>query len=692
MGEGRRIVSFPNISESAMLAGKLGWRDAVSMNFRSLDRLVQSADEADFYAVALYFLEALGYRNPTIVDGPYDGGRDVVCDRSDLRIQLSVQRKWEDKLRREAGAALSEGKRHLIFVTNRRITQAARTAFFASFKLKGQIEITIHDSQSISSRLLMPSKIGKAFSLLGVEIRPRLVASEKDIAVSTVLLFGTEASALRDEVVEAVVASWLRKNGPANEMATVENASKFIPGAQPQWLIGRAISRLRAKGEISGSQDRLLLEKSAADRIDAAEAQILAARQADEAMLIVRFGLSSKDAATLMGLSIAALTRRMNGSWSSQEDEELAEFIARTVDIKVRSDLNECISSMDTFNLISKVSTIDRLFSTNTFNIHMALGKTSEINLTLDASVALPMMFGLEFGAVSSRWSSAAALLRDLAVAHNFSIVLPRPYLNEMAAHGQKALEYSEIYEAFSPELRKIMRESRNAYISHYARMVDEGGNLDGIPFGIRDFLQSFGIRKDVSVKRTEDKIESILSRHGISCVWNGFYDKSIREEISELKVFSSKHVVDHDAAVITNLKKIGDVGYILATWDRIIINYLSGVDKIYADSPGKIVDWLSYIQGIDDDIGKSVEVLEALISVEDSAVSLLARKLDRVDTIERAYKLTAVIEEARAELGSKWVGDVGDLEELLHKELDQLPDESQSSVTGGYDEIVLDS
>ena len=92
------------------------------MYFSALRKLIGSAEEVRFYDVAILYLGAQRYRDLSIVDGSGDGGRDVTCSRSDLRIQLSVRRDWENKINEEAAKTAAAGVKHLIYVTNRAIS------------------------------------------------------------------------------------------------------------------------------------------------------------------------------------------------------------------------------------------------------------------------------------------------------------------------------------------------------------------------------------------------------------------------------------------------------------------------------------------------------------------------------------------------------------------------------------------
>jgi hypothetical protein len=55
------------------------------------------------------YLTALGYQNLNVVDGTGDGGRDVICSRDDLRIQLTVRKDWEKKINEEADNTSNAG-------------------------------------------------------------------------------------------------------------------------------------------------------------------------------------------------------------------------------------------------------------------------------------------------------------------------------------------------------------------------------------------------------------------------------------------------------------------------------------------------------------------------------------------------------------------------------------------------------
>ena len=100
------------------------------MYFSAIKRSIAALEEKKFYDVALLFMKASSYKNCSIVDGSGDGGRDVICERADLRIQLSIRADWENKINSEAKLTKDAGKRHFIYVTNKAISEIRKEQYF----------------------------------------------------------------------------------------------------------------------------------------------------------------------------------------------------------------------------------------------------------------------------------------------------------------------------------------------------------------------------------------------------------------------------------------------------------------------------------------------------------------------------------------------------------------------------------
>lgn len=498
-------------------------------------------------------------------------------------------------------------------------------------------------------RASAPGRIARSYQLLGVEVRATAKFSVADVAASVALLFGDEAQELRERTIDCVVMAWLRHHNGTPESKLIATVSELIPGAHPARLVAASVSRLRARGSIVGSKNETSLSEQDKDKVDSAESELSGAREADIKLLSETFELMKETAEKLLDMALELTIRSSRAGWSSAIGDDLRGFLAEHGLSRKRKQINEVIAGLSTVNKYQYVSTIDQLFSTNTFDIFRALGGRTDISIVLDTSVALPLIFGLEFERGISGYSSASFAMKRVGDSHGFPLILPRPYLNEMASHGHRALEFIDVYETFEPELRAVMKSSSNAYISHYAAVSERAIESGDSPLTFAQFLAHFGIKKGGSVGNTERVMEGILEAHQISVVWDNRFDGELRDEIAKQKRHDPEIVIRHDAAVCSHLIKNVDKGYIFATWDRILIEILLSGLRVYAQNPGRIVDWLSFAQGIETGIDGSVEIFSALAIVEESAATKLAEKLGRIRDTEEAYKLNSIIRDARS-------------------------------------------
>lgn len=242
--------------------------------------------------------------------------------------------------------------------------------------------------------------------------------------------------------------------------------------------------------------------------------------------------------------------------------------------------------------------TIRQIFATNTFDIYRALGGRTDITMVLDTSVALPMLFGLEFQVATSRYAVGASTLLEVCRAHEIPLLVPRAYVNEMASHGLKAIEFLETYDALPEDLKPSLRGSGNAYLSHYSHIQASMAKA-GAELSLSEFLSTFGLKKGMSLRPVENRILSLLESHSITTGMNAYYDADVRRQIAEAKPHESKHILDHDASVCTHLINESFKGYILATRDRVLINLVQGLARVFADSPARVTDFLSAIEGL---------------------------------------------------------------------------------------------
>ena len=636
----------------------------------ALKNAIQNLEEKRFYDIALMYLSVLGYKDLSMVDGAGDGGRDVICSRNDLRIQLSVRKDWQQKINEEAHNTKKSGHSHLIYITNKIISPDAEQDFLQSgYRYKGEVDPSIHDLKRIVTALARPGVIRRAYELLGMAVPSTLEASPNDIALSTLMLFSKEANELREAVVEANVRAQLLKNQGASEDALMQFTANSIPGTNTERLARTAISRLRSTGRIIGHSSSLNLSAPELEAMKGAETEFLTAVQADVDTLSKVASLSNDDARKLLDLALELLMRGRDLNGSGPAEQSLRSFMASRDLNRRRKKIFEALSKTKSATFKQYGATIDRVFSTNTFDIYRALGRRTDIVMVLDASVAMPVIFGLEFGAAKSRYGITAIALRDACRAHSIKMVVPRCYLNEMASHGRGAMDKIEIYKNLPEDARESLRASGNAYLSHYTH-ISETIHSSGDELKLEDFLSHFGISNGRSLDRIENKIGSILESHDISILPDERYDQVIFDLIREKKPNEERILIEHDAVVCTRLKNDDGHGFILATWDKIIIGIVEDIARVFADTPARVIDFLSMAQGQDIEVDQSYELLSSLIYTEERAAQKLAEKIDKINSVEQAYKLRALIENARQRDGASWSLKPEDVAPLLDSEV----------------------
>lgn len=638
------------------------------MYFSALKTAIQHLEEKRFYDVALMYLEQRGYQDLSIVDGTGDGGRDVVCSRDDLRIQLSVRKDWETKINDEALKTLESGKRHLIFVTNRPIGPDAEQQFLdTNYKQKGRVDLTIADLRRVSTALARPGVIRRSYEMLGMAVPLELHADPKDIAISTVLLFSQEAHELRDEVVEANLRAQLLRRPGTSEAELINLVAAAIPGENVDRAARSALSRLRIAGRVQQEASGLRLSGAELEIMRAAEIEFVAARNADVTALAEVTDLDRDTAGELLDIALELLVRNRDLDGQGPLEASLSNFLATHGLGRKRTAVFQALAATGTARLKQYGATVDQIFSTNSFDIYRALGRRTDLSLVLDASVAMPVLFGLAFGEAKSRYGLAALALKRACDAHGIKMVVPRAYLNEMAAHGLGALERLDIYNALPEEAREPLRASENAYISHYTHIADTV-RQKGNELGLKQFLNYFGILPGKSLNSIENRIETLLDQHNMKVIPSGRYDQHVRNRIQEEKLFHSRTLIDHDAIVVTMLKDEDRKGFVLATWDKVMIDLVEELARVYADTPVRVIDFLSMATGEDFESEQSYELMATLLHLDERAAAPLANKIEQIRSVEQVYKLDEFIREARERKGAAWALSPQDIAPFIDK------------------------
>lgn len=639
------------------------------MYFSTLKKRIQSLEEKRFYDISLFFLETSGYAECSIIDGTGDGGRDVECKpRPDLRIQLSVRRDWQNKLNEEAKNTFDSKKYHLIYITNRPISDKELADFLdTSYKYKAQVDITLYDLNRISTRLAVPGVIHRAYEQLGLAIPEKLDATPAQIAISSLLLFSSEAKDLRENIIEVHIKSEVYKDPGISEQGVAGKIKDKFKDSIRDHDISRAIGRLRSRKEIEVSGNAISLSAESHLIFSAAEREFSEATRAGREEIVKKYKISAQDAASLISLALEIEAREDSLDGDSVSATQLLSLIANLGLARKKHELYQDLSSLQVAKVKQYGLSLDHILATNTFDIYRSLGQHTKVTMLLDSSVAMPMIFGLQYQSTNTQYGIAANALNKLCRDHNIEMAVPAVYVDEMAHHGILAQEYLETYTSLDDAAKDILRASRNSYLSHFSSLR---GMLSTQGFGLQEFLRTFGISPQKKKHLIKNRIESILNFHGIKVIDTGRWDLKMRELIAAQKLSKSSHIVDHDASVSTFLKNTTDQGFILSTWDKVFMEIVEGQSRIYANTPAKIIDYLSMAGGADFEIEQSISLLSSLIHCDEIKLARLANKIQGIKdpNVVAAFNL-AVADELRS--GS----DAPDREDELLKFFDKHSD-----------------
>ncbi|MDA0574508.1 hypothetical protein [Burkholderia gladioli] len=626
------------------------------MYFSAIKKGIGSVEEKIFYNVALLFLSAKGYKDLEIIDGKGDGGRDVKCSRSNIRIQLSVMANWRAKLNKEAKTTKDAGVTHFLYVTNRLITEGIRNSFFDNeYKLQGEVEITILDLNAISTTLSLPRYRQEACKILGMFIDKTIKASQSDVAISNLLLFSDESRELRDNIIESHIGAVLHFKGSLPEGDLINEVRSSLRVGNSIGNIKKAVGRMRSHGKLVNVAKGLDLSDATRATIRAAHDDYVLSIKHDRDNLEKKYQLTTDAADAFIKIALELLSKGQERDSGTELSEALNALISDHKLTDRKTELYGDLARLNVARVKQYGKTVDHIQNTNTFDIYRALGMQTSLQMILDASVAMPMLFGLAFKAAHSRYGVAAEALESMCREHEIKLTVPDFYINEMAHHGLSAFGYLDEYEKIPARSKDYLIGSENAYLSHYSYIRDFANDDDGKSLTLRDFLALFGIYADSSPRQIENKIGSLLNSYGIQIISGHGYDGKVISDLRELKPNESDIIIKHDASLVRLISENQDSGYIFATWDRTLILYLEGISRVLADTPARINDFLSMANGTAYESDESVELLTSLIYCDEQKLVALAKKIEKVMRAKHGYLLTQYSDEERAKHGKHW-------------------------------------
>lgn len=633
------------------------------MYFSGLKRAIASIEEKVFYDVSLLFLRSRGYKDLAIVDGKGDGGRDVLCSTPDLRIQLSVQKDWEKKVDSEASKTEGSGKGHFIYVTNRSITPDAEARFFAEkYAFGGRIGVTIFDLNKIATSIAASPYLDEAYSLLGLTRTLPAAPPKAEVALSTVLLLGDDAKTLREETVAVVAKSSLVRRVSTEEAQLLKDVAKELNVPGIEVLTKAAVSKLRTKGEVIGPRNAMKLSDVARNFMSNALNDYEYSRQLDLARIEELIGPSQEVSTRILDIALEIGSVNSTANTGGYLEDQLSDILFN-LDASggLRAKVKDLLPTLSTVRRIEYGSIVAQVFSTNTFDIYRALGQKPTVRALIDSNVAMPLLLGLEFGFIGTRFSQAAKALLEENRRHGLPLLIPSSYLNEVASHAMRALEYEETYAVLPSEARNRLSGSDNAYIGHYSETAAK------LRIGFKEFLGHLGVRQGRSVIRVENDMRDLFEQHGVLVLdTQGAADQDLIDHIAQLKRFEYHILRRHDAEVATFLRNDVANGNLFATWDYDMREVVAGQTRILAASPAQLVDILAVTHAHGEDNGRSMRLHTALVHMDEKKTTTLAKKIEKIKSPEHAFQLKQLIEEARDQFGAQWYPEDHEIESMV--------------------------
>ena len=105
----------------------------------------------------------------------------------------------------------------------------------------------------------------------------------------------------------------------------------------------------------------------------------------------------------------------------------------------------------------------------------------------------------------------------------------------------------------------------------------------------------------------------------------------------------------------ITMLQRDTESGFVFATWDNVLIGMVAEIDRNYADTSARVIDFLSKAASADYECDQSFEILTSLIHCDEQKAAALAQKIERIESAEQAFRLQRFVDESRSRAGPDW-------------------------------------
>lgn len=670
------------------------------MRLDSLIRLVEGADWMSFRELALLCLDLKGYREVSLSDGAYDGGTDLMVyqrppNPTRIAVQLSVQKKWKNKLDEDVRKAKSKlGLDHMVYVSSRRIPEAD----FAPEKdrIWSELGVTVNkiDSQAIATEFYREKEVPEALRILGIDLKNYRTPSGwrpnfRSAAAASFGLFGKEPEEFRHSVVHSAVVSavYSAETGLKRDALVGQVADIVQMSDNGERLISAEIDRMLQRQELLVENGQLRLDDDLAESHAADQALLIKEHehlQQEVATALEDLGRrvptddEVKHAVDCLGAllleaakeTISAFEARRKTNGIGQQTKQKLRDLHILLDSLNVPEGSERDRATDKLGDVASSSPAGRrlfagelfflLTQIRTSQLVTALGARSGIEVVLDASVAIPILCGLLFETTDQRSDVATYTLYEQLTRHAIPITIPQDYLEEVTAHLlYAARDYGPVIGS-EPDLDLV--KSENAFVAHYTRLYSLG-RVDSFP----EYLASFGYTKPFynsgffeARDGLQPKIGYMFSQYSIQT--RSFYVEDHRifnraqglvvNALKDLEQFRADVLQEHDARTVGYFNEHeldAEYVHVLCTWDNLYSHVRDQCDALWeAVNPAVLSDLLS-VSSPDDEYGRLVSPLVIAGAVSEESSDLGAAVWDRLMQIERGKMHDAqLVEEAK--------------------------------------------
>lgn len=253
-----------------------------------------------------------------------------------------------------------------------------------------------------------------------------------------------------------------------------------------------------------------------------------------------------------------------------------AENVARLV-----QDLTATIARSDIGQTLLAGEVFLSLLTMETSDLFKALGGEKELEIYLDASVAIPVLASLLYEPHEEHFFTAATYAYNQAMAHNVALCLPRDYLEEAASHLMEAWDNYRAILDVDPDLQF----SKNAFVAHYLALKRE--KRPDLEFA--SYTRSFGLRTSTGRTRSfreerdwiMDRMRTLFGKYGISVTEPGVVPQQARKAAQAAIAYTARELgldrkgplLEHDARAVADISSraaLGESAVIFCTWDRL--------------------------------------------------------------------------------------------------------------------------